>query len=162
MRDFGSDARILKLLMLLADHLEGYLEGDDFSFDTLSEAIEEGQYTADDIHAAILALRSFSGEGEEETTDGVEGVPGKRALRVWSAEERESVSPEAWGYLLDLRRRGSLDAGQFERVLDVLTTSGVRPVDVDLAREVAARVVLEIPDREGGADFEHGEVDLAH
>jgi uncharacterized protein Smg (DUF494 family) len=162
MRDLSGDAQILRLLKLLADHLEGFLEGDDFSFDTLSEAIEEGQYSADDIHAAIMALRGFSGEFEEDAQGAMEDIPGKRALRVWSAEERESVSPEAWGYLLGLRLKGSLDAGQFERVLDLLTASGVRPVGVDLAQEVATRVALQIHDREGGPDFEHGEVDLAN
>ena len=37
-----------------------------------------------------------------------------------SSEERESLSTEAWGYLLDQQREGTLDAEQFERVLDLL------------------------------------------
>jgi len=163
MRDFPEDAAILKLLCLLADHLENYLEGDELSFDVLGEAIEEGGYSADDVQSAIMALRSFGGDAElDGAVSTMEGVPGARALRVWSAEERDSVTPEAWGYLLDLKRRGSLDAAQFERVLDLLTGSGVRPVGVDLAREVAARVALHADDMEGGGEFEHGEIDLAN
>jgi uncharacterized protein Smg (DUF494 family) len=161
MRDAQDDA-LLKLLRLLADHLEGFLDGDDFSFETLGEAIEEGGYDPDDIQAAIMVLRGFGGEFDAEAALAVEGPPGKRATRVWSAEERESVSPEAWGYLIDLRHRGALDHDQFERVLDLLTGSGVRPVGVDFAREVAARVALRVDERDGGSGIEHGEVDLAN
>src|SRR2546428_148020 len=72
----------------------------------------------------------------------LEETPGRGVHRMLSPLERESLSTEAWGYLLSLRRRGSLDAGQFERVLDRLTATGVRPIDVALVREVAARVAL--------------------
>ncbi len=162
MRDARGDAAVLKLLRLLSDHLEDFLEGGDLSFDTLGEVIEEGDYGADDIQAAIWVLRGFGGDFDVEVPASIEGLPGKRALRVWSAEERDSVSPEAWGYLIDLRRRGALDHDQFERVLDLLTTSGVRPVGLELAREVAARVALQVEDREGGAGTGHAEVDLAN
>lgn len=161
MRDSRDDA-LLKLLRLLADHLEGYLDGDDFSFETLGEAIEEGGWDPEDIQAAIMVLRGFGGELDAEASLAVDGPPGKRATRVWSPEERESVSPEAWGYLLGLRQRGALDHDQFERVLDLLTGSGVRPVGVELAREVAARVALRVDETDGGAGIEHGEVDLAN
>jgi uncharacterized protein Smg (DUF494 family) len=90
----------------------------------------------------------------------VESAPGKHALRVLSAEERQRLSPEAWGYLLDLKRRGSLDSEQFERVLDILTGSGVRPVGVDLARDVATRVALKFD--QGLGETRHGDFDLAH
>ena len=76
-----------------------------------------------------------------------------------SAEERETLSPEAWGYLLSLRRHGTLDPTQLERVLETLSISGVRPVDLALARDVAARVVLEHADQ---GDEPHGDVELAH
>jgi len=161
MRDARDDA-LLKLIRLLADHLEGFLDGDDLSFETLGEAIEEGGYGPEDIQAAIMVLRGFGADLDAETSLAVDGPPGKRATRVWSAEERVSVSPEAWGYLIDLRHRGALDHDQFERVLDLLTGSGVRPVGVDLAREVAARVALEVDEREGGSEIEHGEIDLAN
>jgi len=81
---------------------------------------------------------------------------------VLSAEERESLSPEAWGYLLALRRRGSLDADQFERVLDRLTSSGIRPIGIDLAREVAAEIALLGGDRWGSNESGQGERDLAN
>jgi uncharacterized protein Smg (DUF494 family) len=161
MRD-ARDEALLRLLRLIADHLEGFLDGDDLSFETLGEALEEGGYGPEEIQTAIAVLRGFGTDADGDGSLAIEGAPGKRATRIWSAEERETLSPEAWGYLLELRHRGALDHEQFERVLDVLTGSPDRPVGVDLAREVAARVALDVDDREEGGGIGHGEIDLAH
>jgi uncharacterized protein Smg (DUF494 family) len=154
-----------RLLRLLAERLESYFEGDEPALETLAESIEEAQLSADDVETALLALRGAASSSETEAgghaASTLERLPGKQAQRVWSKEERESLSPEAWGYLIDLRRRGSLDDGQFERVLDFLTSCGVRPVSVDLAREVAARVALEVDDT-GRLEGAHGEFDQTH
>src|SRR5207237_992902 len=89
--------------------------------------------------------------------DAIEQAPGHGSQRVLSPTERESLSPEAWGYLLDLKRRGSLDSGQFERVLDRLSASGMRPVDVETAHEMAVRIAMP-----GFAESSGGESDVAH
>ncbi len=146
------------VLALLADHLEEFGEGGDLVLGPLGEAIERHGFTADDLQSAILALRSMAGLAMLEAVVAVDDPPTPRAQRVPSPEERESLSPEAWGYLLDLRRRGSLDAGQFERVIDRLTASGVRPVGVDFAREVAAYVAL----REHETIHDAGPGELTH
>ena len=151
---------VQRLLSTLADRLEDFLEGDELALETLAEVIEEGGFNAEDLQAAILALRSLSGAGAGVGLVTVDDPPGPGAQRILSAEERDSLSPEAWGFLLDLRRRGSLDAEQFERVLDRLTASGVRPVSVDLAREVAVRVALRAHD--GELESGHADGDVAH
>lgn len=155
-----------RLLRLLAERLESYLDGDELAFETVGESIEELEPGADDLETAILALRGAAAASEAEARGepagpGLQTAPGRQAQRVWSREERESLSPAAWGFLIDLRRRGSLDDGQFERVLEVLTGCGVRPVEVDLAREVAARIALE-GDAVEGQEGAYGEVDQTH
>ena len=154
-----------RLLRLLAERLEGYLEGDDLAFETMGEAIEEAGPSADEMETAILALRGAATASDAErgghAAATLDRAPGKQAQRVWSKEERETLSPEAWGYLIELRRRGSLDDGQFERVLDFLTGCGVRPVSVDFAREVAVRVAL-VGDDTGRLEGAHGEFDQTH
>jgi uncharacterized protein Smg (DUF494 family) len=146
-----------RLLRLIASKLEDWMDGDELALETLGEALESAGFTADDLQAAALAMRAAGGEGPGEgwIADG----PGQGAERVLSAEEREALSTEAWGYLLSLRRRGELDAAQLERVLEALHGSGVRPVEMELARDVAARVVLEHGDR---GEEPHGDVELAH
>ncbi len=137
--------RVLRALRLFADQLEAYLDGDELAFETLGERFEEAGLGGDDLHGALHVLRSLTGEapvaGLESGT-----APGRAAQRVLNSEERATLSPEAWGFLLALRGRGSLDPAQFERVLDRLSGSGVRPVDVELAREVASRVALHVDD----------------
>jgi len=153
---------VFRLLQLVGDRLESFLEGDETALETLGESIEQGDFSADDLQAAILVLQSLGGNRFGPERASVESAPGKHSLRVLSAEERQRLSPEAWGYLLDLKRRGSLDSEQFERVLDILTGSGVRPVSVDLARDVATRVALKFDQAEGLGETRHGDFDLAH
>ncbi len=138
-------AAALRAIHAIADHLEAYLEGDDLAFETLGERLEESGLSGEDLQEALLALRSVSGEGGVPGLD-VATSPGRESQRVLSSEERAALSPEAWGFLLDLRRRGSLDPGQFEQVLDTLSVCGIRPVDIETAREVAARVALRVDD----------------
>ncbi len=159
--DLSNDA-VLRLLRLLADRLESFLDGDELALETLGECIEEDGFTADEVQAAVMVLRSLGGDGPGHGVAAVDGTPGSNAQRVLSAEERESLSPEAWGYLIDLRRRGSLNPAQVERVLDVLTGCGVWPVGVDLAREVASRVALEPGEAGEGGETPHGDADVVH
>ncbi|MBI1798778.1 MAG: DUF494 family protein [Candidatus Eisenbacteria bacterium] len=159
MSDEPANQKVSKLLRLLAERLEGYLEGDELAFETLGEALDEAAFSGDDLQAAMWMLRGLGDLGG--SAQELEAPPGKHAQRVLSAEERTSLSPEAWGYLLELQRHGSLDAEQVERVLDLLTESGVRPVGVDLAREVAMRVALQ-SDRASDGESPHGDIDLIH
>jgi uncharacterized protein Smg (DUF494 family) len=148
-----------RVLALLADKLTEHLEGDDLALETLGEALEGEGLAGDEIAAAVYALRSMS-RADDPGPDW-ETAPARDTLRVPSAEERESLSPEVWGYLLGLRAQGSLDPSQFERALDILTGSHERPVELEHAREVAARIALETvagDHREGP----HGDIELAH
>ena len=163
-RDHDGAARVLRLL---ARKLEEYLDGDELALETLAESLDQEGATADDVQAAVFGLRGLAGAtpGAEELVGPVSGAdrmaaPG--AQRVLSAEERDVLTTEAWGYLLDLRATGALDAGQFERVLEALTTFGERPVEVARARDVAARVALEPQDGTIPGDYPHGDQEVAH
>jgi len=158
-----SNDAVARLLRMLAERLESYLDGDELAFETLGEALEESwEGTGDDVQTAAWVLRGMGGDPEAGVVATVEGAPGRDAQRVLSAAERDALSPEAWGYLIDLRRRGSLDPGQIERVLGLLSGSGVRPVGVDLAREVASRVAMENETSGDGSEPTNGEIDLIH
>jgi uncharacterized protein Smg (DUF494 family) len=153
---------VQRLLGLIAEHLEAWLEGDELALEGLSEAVQANGLTEEHLQAAILTLKSIAGTLPSAGVAAVDEAPGQSAQRVLSPLERESLSPEAWGYLLTLKGRGSLDAGQFERVLDRLTAIGVRPIGVDLAREVAARVALRPADRSASLEYGAGDGEPAH
>jgi len=150
---------VQRLLGLVARLLEDFFEGDELALESLGAALEDAEFTADQIQSAILTLKSLAGT-RTAASHAPADPPGRSAQRVLSEQERKSLSPEAWGYLLDLRRRGSLDPGQFECVLDRLAATGVRPIGVELAHEMAVRVALS-----GAgpmAECSLGESDVAH
>ena len=149
-----------RVLRIIARKLEEYLEGDDLALETLGEALEQEGATPDEIQSAVMGMRGLA--GLLPPGGWVAGLPGRHVQRVLSAEERDSLSTEAWGYLLDLKSSGALDADQFERVLEALTASGERPVEVERAREVAARVALEMQDGTFPAEYPHGDQEVAH
>ncbi len=150
------EENVRRILRMLAEHLDDYLSGDEFAWENLGERLAESGVSAEELQAVLLTLRAFS---IPEEVVAVEAPPGKAAQRILSAEERENVSPEAWGFLLDLRERGALNAGQFELALDRLASSGMRQAGVDLAREVAAQIVLH---GEGQGGARHGNPGSGH
>jgi len=150
-----------RIFRLLADRLEQYLDGDELAFETLGERLDEAGIGAEELQEAVFALRSMAGDLPVEETTHL-GQPGAGAQRVLSAEERGALSPEAWGTLLGLRRHGSLSVRQFERVLEMLGGSGVRPIGVDLVLEIATRVALMGEREDIEAETSGGEFDLAN
>jgi uncharacterized protein Smg (DUF494 family) len=153
----GRNDAIQKLFDVLADHLEAWLDGDDLALEGLDQAIQESGMSGEELLAGVSALRGLA---SRPAGAGIATLD--EAQRVMSPEERDSLSPEAWGFLLTLRQRGSLDPLQFERVLDRLAASGVRPVGVELAREVAVRVALRGAGRIDAFDEGTGDGELAH
>ena len=154
------DDGAVRILRLLARRLEEYLEGDELALETLGEALEQEDATADDLNAAILGLRRLA--RLEPPTGWVAGVPAGNTQRMLSADERASLTTEAWGYLWELRSHGKLDADQFERVLETLTVVQDRPVELERAREIASRIALEFEESPVPAEFKHGDQEVAH
>ena len=165
-RDEAGAARVLRLI---ARKLEDYLDGDELALETLAEALDQEGVTPDDVQTAVLGLRGLAGppvgDGAGRALEPMPPVPshaGRDAQRVLSAEERDLLTTEAWGYLVDLRSSGALDADQLERVLEALTTYEERPVEVARARDVAARVALEPQDGSIPGEYPHGDQEVAH
>jgi uncharacterized protein Smg (DUF494 family) len=166
LRDEAGAARVLRLL---ARKLEDYLDGDELALETLAEALDQEGVTPDDVQTAALGLRGLAGAAAGDPAGVAAGLPtpaarraGRDAQRVLSAEERDSLTTEAWGYLLDLRATGALDADQLERVLETLTAYEERPVEVARARDVAARVALDPQDGTIPGEYPHGDQEVAH
>lgn len=165
MNDERSVDRVRELLARVAEQLERHAEGDALALEALGAVLRDPALSSDDLLAAAWVLRSL----ENVPWNGVPEVPDLLAaggatpqiVRVLSTEERESLGPDAWGYLLALRHSGALDAGQFERVVDLLAASGARPVSLSMAREAAASVVLQL-DPGAPGEMPYGDLDVAN
>ena len=103
MNDIDGASRILRLV---ARKLEEYLDGSEAALETLGDELEQENATADDLHAAIMGIRSLA--GLSAPGGWVADAPGRHGHRMLSAEERDSLSTETWGYLLGLRSSGTL------------------------------------------------------
>jgi uncharacterized protein Smg (DUF494 family) len=156
-RELDGTSRILRLV---ARKLEEYLAGDELALETLGEALEQENAPPEDVESAIMGIRGLAGVAAPGGW--IAGFPDRNAQRVLSAEERDSLTTEAWGYLLGLRSNGTLDADQFERVLEALTAFGERPVEVERARQVAVRVAMEVEDGPTPGELAHGDQEVAH
>ena len=159
MSETGDNQRMTRLMRVIAERLEAYAEGDDLAFDTLGAALEDHGFDPEEVQAAAWMLRGTPDPAASEHSPA--DAPGQHAQRILSSEERAALSPAAWGYLLDLRRRGSLDASQMERVLDLLADCEIRPVDVETARETATRVAL-LEGSPAAGELTHGDIDVVH
>ena len=151
---------VTRLFRLLAHRLERHVDGDETALENLGETFELEGLSLDDIQAAAEMLVRFGAGGRGEAA--VADPPGERAQRILSHEESESLTTEAWGFLIDLRRRGTLNAEQIEQVLDLIVESGARPADVDMARAVAAQVALDVGPSEGAEGMFHDDAERAH
>jgi uncharacterized protein Smg (DUF494 family) len=157
MTDKHSVRGALDVLRELADRLERFLDGDPTAFETLGESLDEGDYSAADIDAALMVLRSLHGAlGSMHSS--IQEAPGRNAQRIPSPEEREWLSPEAWTYLMEQRRRGALDSEQFEQVLGRLLVCRERPIGVEVAGQMAARVAMRFEDGADVEDIRHDEL----
>jgi uncharacterized protein Smg (DUF494 family) len=162
MNDDRASDPVRTLLSTIAEHLEAWLEGDERALEGLGDALQASGSSEDHVQAVILTLRSLAGRWPGAGVPVLDEPPGQTAQRVLSALERESLSPDAWGYLLGLRRRGALDAVQFECVLDRLASTGARSIGVDVAREVAARVALRPSGRRDSTAEGAGDAESSH
>jgi len=156
-RTLDGPARVLRLV---ARKLAEYLDGDERALETLGESLAELDASPDDVEAAILGIRGLA--GVPAPGGWIAGTPGRDAHRVLSAEERDVLTTEAWGYLLAQRTSGALAPGPFERVLETLVSGSERPVGVERAKEVAAQVVLEVEDDPVRWEPMHGDQEVAH
>jgi hypothetical protein len=47
---------VIRLLRLLGERLESYLDGDETAFEHLAEVLDEQRFSVEDLHAAVLVL----------------------------------------------------------------------------------------------------------
>ena len=138
-----------ELAHLIIRRLIEYFEGDSGAIDELVDELQNSGASADVIREALeMLLRESLPETEELVPPQKEGAPSQRVL---SARERESMTAEAYGYLLGLVGDGRLRSEHLEDILGRLEQEEI-PADLDRVQELAWQVTLESAENEG----EHG------
>jgi Smg protein len=111
--------------------------------DTLAADLERAGFGKVNVERALDWLADLAGERERPSID-----PSQRALRIFTAQELESISTECRGYLLQLEREGILSAHQREIVIDRLVALEGDEVDIDRLKWLVLMVLSSQPGQE--------------
>jgi uncharacterized protein Smg (DUF494 family) len=105
------------------------------------KALEEGGYTQAEIGAAFswlfekLAVSDQIGPRVERQVE--------RSYRILHDVERMIITPEAQGYLIQLRELGILNDAMVETVIDRAMMSGYTNIGLEETRVIVASLVFE-------------------
>ena len=139
--------KILEIVVYLMNRLSD-LQGPMSSFDEMSADLRSMGFTDNEISSAYdWLLKHF-----EDYPDSF-AVPASktesRAVRVLSDLERHVISPDAYGYLLQLRQLNLLTTEQMEMILDRCALFMNEPVGLGEIKILASVALFEA----GSAEF---------
>lgn len=133
--------RILEIVVYLMSHLNDRQDGLS-SLDEMSTDLRSMGFTDNEISSAYSwLLKHF------------ENYPGNfaissdkadiRSVRILSDLERKLISPEAYGYLLQLKQLGLITIEQMEMILDRATLFDSDPLDISDIKILASATLFE-------------------
>lgn len=133
--------RILEIVVYLMSHLNDHQDGLS-SLDEMSTDLRSMGFTDNEISSAYSWLlkhfENYPGNfvAESEDTD-------TRSVRILSDLERKLISPEAYGYLLQLKQLGLVSIEQMEMILDRATLFDSDPLDISDIKILASATLFE-------------------
>lgn len=136
--------RIMELLVLLMDEF-GKANFQSDQMDHISEDLIRRGYTEQEINTAFFWLyHRFWGEGENsfpQTLDIQE--PSDTSHRVLNSIEQRYITPEAFGYILQLRSLNLIDSREMERIIERTIMLDAIPAGLEEVKMVAQSVLFE-------------------
>jgi len=126
------------LVILLRQYPEGGLNHDDF--EPLTEDLLGLGYTQQEIETALfwfyskLEIRRNSSLSEGFDTD---------SFRILHEVERAVLTPEAYGYLVELRQLGILSLSEMDKIIEKAVLLGGRRVSADDIKAFVANTIME-------------------
>ncbi|RKY64697.1 MAG: hypothetical protein DRQ08_07160 [Candidatus Latescibacterota bacterium] len=127
--------RILEIVVFLADELNRR-GGELKDIAKLSDDLRRQGYTENEISAALSWLFERLEEGRRWEGTTYSGV------RVLHEVERRVLSPEAYGYLLQLRALGLITPGQMEATIERAIMTGAGRVDKEDIKALVASLLF--------------------
>lgn len=133
--------RVLEILVVLLGEFNRQ-QGDLLDIGVLSQGFLQQGYTENEINMAFswLAERLWAHSVEASDEDVEECASGHRILHDI---ERSILSPEAYGYLIQLRELGLIDVLQMEAIIEQAILMGSEDIGEEDIKAIAASVVFE-------------------
>lgn len=139
--------RILEIVVYLMNRLTDH-QGSLSSIDEMSADLRSMGFTDTEISSAYnWLLKHF--EDHPDSYSFSEKAKNTRSVRILSDAERGVISPDAFGYLLQLRQLNLLGAEQMEMILDRCALFVNDPIDINEMKILASVAMFDT----GSSDF---------
>ncbi|MBI5836611.1 MAG: DUF494 family protein [Candidatus Eisenbacteria bacterium] len=143
---------VREILELITQQFRSFIEGDGLALEELTDLLTSRDYEPEDLRAAFeLIVQLLEPVAEENFQTVGAGGSRNRVLNHW---ERSNLTPQAYGYLLQLKQNGSLDDDHMELILERAGASGARRMDVRDVEDLASWVLFGMETEDGGPDQE--------
>lgn len=131
------------LVILLRKYPEGAINPDEF--EPLTRDLMEQGYTQQEIETALFWYHSRQ---SRDAASRRQETLSPNSFRVLHEVERTIISPQAYGYLLQLHHLRLITLDEMDAIIERAVLSGARRVDVEDIKNLAA---LQIMEKEGAA-----------
>lgn len=133
--------RILEIVVYLVSHLNEQ-RGTLGNLDEMSTDLRSMGFTDNEISSAYnWLLKHFENYPDSFSVHFKNDDKG--AVRVLSDIERKIISPEAYGFLIQLRHLGLISAEQMEMILDRCTLFDADPIDIGDIKILASAAMFD-------------------
>ena len=133
--------RILEIVVYLMNQLSDH-QGSMANFDEMSADLRSMGFTDNEITSAYNWLLKHFDDYPDSFSDARPDAS-NRAVRILSDTEQKVVSPEAYGYLLQLRQLRLLTLEQMEMILDRCALFSADPMDVNDIKVLASAAMFD-------------------
>ncbi len=130
------------LVILMRDYPEGAIQPDDF--EPLTNDLIRRGYTQHEIETALFWFHSRQMNSETST---VAEELSSDSFRVLHDIERAVLSPQAYGYLIELKQLGLITLTELDAIIEKAVLLGGRKVDVE---EIKMFIAAQIMEQESG------------
>ncbi len=129
------------LVILMRDYPEGEIKPDEF--EPLTNNLISLGYTQNEIETALFW---FYNRLEFRRSAVSKGVLSEDSFRCLNEYEKEIITPEAYGYLLELRHLGLLTINEMDEIIERVVTMSEDKVDKEeMKLFVAAQIFTSAP-----------------
>lgn len=126
------------LAILMREYPEGTIRPEDF--EPLAQNLMVMGYTPNEIETALFWF--YNRQEMRRSIRPAEGIS-EDAFRVLHEYEKSLITPEAYGYLLELRRLGLITLGEMDAIIERAMLMGSRRVGVEEMKGFVAAQIME-------------------
>ncbi|MCI0512661.1 DUF494 domain-containing protein [candidate division KSB1 bacterium] len=128
--------RVVEILVYIMQEIKTTHQGVG-KLDLLSEELTQKGYTANEISSAFSWLFDKMKDSFDELVKNT-GPTSRYSFRVLHEVEKMIISPDAYGYLIQLRELGLLDATESEQMIEKALMLGTSQVSLDEMKTIVA------------------------